>query len=134
MAPYREGLVVAVECLLPWYGLAALWAPEGMAVVLGHALSLTAMHGGTAQNERSDAQKSASVRRGGLLPQASVSPAPRRAPRDRCRRRPHLRRKRAALVAPVQKTPSQDHLPESGKTHVQGGVVHGGEFCSVAAP
>jgi hypothetical protein len=38
MAPYREGLVVAVECLFPWYGLADLGAQEGIAFVLGHAL------------------------------------------------------------------------------------------------
>jgi hypothetical protein len=38
IAPYREGLVVAVECLLTWYWLADLWAQEGIAFVLGHAL------------------------------------------------------------------------------------------------
>jgi hypothetical protein len=38
IAPYREGLVVAVECLLTWYGLADLGAQEGIAFVLGHAL------------------------------------------------------------------------------------------------
>jgi hypothetical protein len=38
MAPYREGLVVAVECLFTWYGLADLGAHEGIAFVLGHAL------------------------------------------------------------------------------------------------
>jgi len=38
IAPYRDGLVGAVEGLLPWYGRAALWAPAGMAFVLGHAL------------------------------------------------------------------------------------------------
>ena len=26
LAPYRQGLVVAVECLFIWYWLAALWA------------------------------------------------------------------------------------------------------------
>jgi hypothetical protein len=38
MAPYRAGLGVAVECLLTWYGLADLCAPEDSAFVLGHAL------------------------------------------------------------------------------------------------
>jgi hypothetical protein len=38
IAPYREGLVVAVECLLTWCWLADLCAQEGIAFVLGHAL------------------------------------------------------------------------------------------------
>jgi hypothetical protein len=38
VAPYREGLVVAVECLCTWYGLADLGAQEGIPFVLGHAL------------------------------------------------------------------------------------------------
>jgi hypothetical protein len=38
VAPYREGLVVAVACIFPWYWLAALWADAGLAFVLGHAL------------------------------------------------------------------------------------------------
>jgi hypothetical protein len=39
VAPYRDGLVVAVECICTWYGLADLCAQEGMPFVLGHALS-----------------------------------------------------------------------------------------------
>jgi hypothetical protein len=38
-----------------------------------------------------------------------------RAPRDLFRRRTHLRRKRAALLAHVQNTTSQSNLPEMGK-------------------
>lgn len=38
VAPYRDGLVVAVECLFTWYWLAALCAAEGIPFVLGHAL------------------------------------------------------------------------------------------------
>ena len=30
IAPYRDGLVVAVECIFTWYWLAALCAAEGM--------------------------------------------------------------------------------------------------------
>jgi len=83
MAPYRAGLGVAVECMFPWSWLAALCVHEGMALVLGQALSMQAMHGGKATNEKSDSHKMAGWLRGGLLPQASVYPAPRRAPRDR---------------------------------------------------
>jgi hypothetical protein len=38
IAPSRDGLVVAVECLFTWYWRADLCAAEGMAFVLGHAL------------------------------------------------------------------------------------------------
>lgn len=38
VAPYREDLVVAVECIFTWYWLADLCAEEGIAFVLGHAL------------------------------------------------------------------------------------------------
>jgi hypothetical protein len=38
VAPYRDGLVVAVECLFTWDWLADLCAHEGIPVVLGHAL------------------------------------------------------------------------------------------------
>jgi len=70
IAPYRDGLVVAVECLFTCYGLADLCAHEGMAFVLGHALSMKAMHGGKATNDKIDAQKIAVWLRGGMLPQA----------------------------------------------------------------
>jgi len=115
IAPDREGLVVAVACLCTWYWLADLGAEQGMAFVLGHALSMKAMHGGKAKNDRIDAQKIAALLRGGMLPQASVSPAERRATRDLLRRRTHLMRKRAALLSHVQNTNSQSNLPESGK-------------------
>ena len=115
IAPYREGLVVAVECLFTWYWLADLCAEQGIAFVLGHALSMKAMHGGKAKNDRIDSQKIAALLRGGMLPQASVSPAEMRATRDLLRRRTHLMRKRAALLSHVQNTNSQSNLPESGK-------------------
>jgi hypothetical protein len=38
IAPYREDLVVCVECLFPWYWLADRCAREDMPFVLGHAL------------------------------------------------------------------------------------------------
>src|SRR5215216_4172752 len=87
IAPSREAMVVAVACLFTWYWLADLGAHEGIPFVLGHALSMTAIHGGKATNDKSDAHKSAGLLRGGLLPQASVSPAAMRATRDLRRRR-----------------------------------------------
>jgi hypothetical protein len=38
VAPYRDGLVVAVECIFTWYWLADLCAEQGIPFVLGHAL------------------------------------------------------------------------------------------------
>jgi hypothetical protein len=70
IAPYRAGLVVAVAWIFPWYWLADVCAEQGMAFVLGHALSMQAMHGGKAKNDRIDSQKIAALLRGGLLPQA----------------------------------------------------------------
>jgi transposase len=114
IAPYREALVVAVACLFTWYWLADLGAQEGMPFVLGHALSMKAIHGGKAKNDTIDAHKMAGLLRGGLLPQASVSPAAMRATRDLLRRRMSLTRKRAELLAHLQNTNSQSNLPEIG--------------------
>jgi transposase len=97
IAPYRDGLVVAVACLFTWYWLADLCADEGIPFVLGHALSMQAIHGGKAKNDKIDSQKIAALLRGGMLPQASVYPAQRRATRDVLRRRTHLLRTRAEL-------------------------------------
>jgi transposase len=115
IAPYREDIVIAVECILTWYWLADLCAHEGLPFVLGHALSMQAIHGGTAKNDRIDARKIAVLLRGGMLPQASVYPAAMRATRDLLRRRIHLTRKRAELLTPIQQTNRQYNLPEIGK-------------------
>jgi transposase len=70
VAPSRDGLVVAVECLFTWYWLADLCAREGITFVLGHALYMKAIHGGKAKHDKIDAQKIAVLLRGGMLPQA----------------------------------------------------------------
>src|SRR5437016_2483532 len=115
IAPYREQIVIAVECLFTWYWLADLWAQEGIPFVLGHALYMQAIHGGKAKNDKIDAQKIAVLLRGGMLPQAYVYPAEMRATRDLLRRRMHLMRNRAELLAHIQNTNSQYNLPEIGK-------------------
>jgi transposase len=68
---------------------------------------MKATHGGKAKNGKSDANQSAILLRGGMLPQASVYPRERRATRDLLRRRMHLVRQRAELLAHVQNTNSQ---------------------------
>jgi transposase len=115
IAPYRDDIVVAVECIFTWYWLADLCAREGIPFVLGHALYMKAIHGGKAKNDKIDSQKIAVLLRGGMLPQAYVYPAEMRATRDLLRRRMHLMRKRAELLAHIQNTNSQYNLPEIGK-------------------
>jgi hypothetical protein len=115
IAPYREDLVVCVECLFTWYWLADLCAQEGIPFVLGHALYMKAIHGGKAKNAKIDAHKIAVLLRGGMLPQAYVYPAEMRATRDLLRRRMYLTRKRAELLTHVQNTNSQYNLAEIGK-------------------
>jgi len=115
IAPYREQIVLAAECMFTWYWLADLCAEHGIPFVLGHALYMKAIHGGKAKNDKIDAQKIAVLLRGGMLPQAYVYPAEMRATRDLLRRRMHLARKRGELLAHVQNTNSQYNLPAIGK-------------------
>src|SRR3972149_3349815 len=68
IAPYREDLVVSVECIFTWYWLADLCAREGIPFVLGHALYMKAIHGGKAKNDRIDALQIANLLPGGMLP------------------------------------------------------------------
>jgi transposase len=115
IAPYHDGIVVAVECMFTWYWLADLCADEGIPFVLGHALYMKAIHGGKAKNDKIDSHKIAVLLRGGMLPQAYVYPAKMRATRDLLRRRMHLAHKRGELLAHVQNTNSQYNLPAIGK-------------------
>ncbi len=115
LAPSREALVVCVACIFTWYWLADLCARAGIPFVLGHALYMQALHGGKAKNATIDAQTIALLLRGGMVPQAYVSPADRRATRDRLRRRIHLMRPRAARLAHIHNTNRQYNLPELGQ-------------------
>jgi len=133
IAPDGAGLVVAVEGLFTWSWRAALWAHEGSACVLGQARSRTALHGGKATHATSDAPTIAVLLRGGLRPQASVSPAPRCATRALGRRRTHLRRNRAALLAHVQPTTRHYHVPERG-TKIASQAPRDGVAARCAAP
>jgi transposase len=76
---------------------------------------MKAIHGGKAKNDKLDAHKIAVLLRGGMMPQAYVYPAEMRATRDLLRRRCHLARKRAELLAHIHNTNSQSNLPEMGK-------------------
>ncbi len=61
IAPYREGLVGAVEYMFTWYWLADLCADEGLPFVLGHALYMQAIHGGQANNDKIDSHQIAGL-------------------------------------------------------------------------
>lgn len=115
IAPYREDIVVAVECIFTWYWLADLCSEENIPFVLGHALYMKAIHGGKAKNDKIDAYKIATLLRGGMMPMAYVYPSDMRATRDLLRRRTHLVRKRAELLAHIQNTNHQYNLPDTGK-------------------
>src|SRR5499426_3046749 len=58
IAPYREDIVIAIECIFTWYWLADLCAQEGLPFVLGHALYMKAIYGGKAKTTRSTPRKS----------------------------------------------------------------------------
>ena len=113
--PYREDLVIGVECMFTWYWVADFCADQGITFVLGHALYMKAIHGGKAKNDRIDSSKIASLLRGGMMAQAYVYPRDMRSTRDLLRRRMHLMRKRAELLAHIHNTNSQYNLPVIGK-------------------
>jgi transposase len=125
VAPYRDGLVVAVECIFTWYWLADLCAEQGIPFALGHALYMKAIHGGKAKNDKIDSQKIAVLLRGGMLPTAYGYPAKMRATRDLLRRRTHLMHKRAELLSHVHNTNSQYNLPGIGKKIASKANRHG---------
>jgi hypothetical protein len=106
--PFRDGLAVACACLFAWYGLADLCQEQEIPFVLGHALYLKAIHGGTAKADKIDAKKIAVLLRGGLLPQAYVYPKGLRATRD-------LLRRRAEALAHLVNTNSPDNHPPLAK-------------------
>ncbi len=114
IAPFREDLVVAVECIFTWYWLADLCLEEGLTFVLGHALYMKAIHGGKAKNDKIDSHKIAALLRGGMLPQAYVYPREMRSTRDLLRRRLGLVRQRGRLQAHIQNTHHQYNLPAPG--------------------
>ena len=110
VAPFREGLVVGVECMFAWYWLADLCQKEAIPFVLGHALYRKAIHGGKAKSDQIDAGKIARLLRGGTFPLAYAYPRGMRATRDLLRRRTYLVRQRAALMTHLQILNSQYNL------------------------
>ena len=85
-----------------------------MPVVLGPARSRPACHGGKAKRDNIAAHQIAGLLRGGLLPQADVSPAAMRATRDLLRRRIHRMRQRAERLTHVRQTNCPSTVPDVG--------------------
>ena len=115
ISPFREDLVVAVECVYSWYWLGDLCNREGIAFVLGHALYMKSIHGAKAKSDKIDSEKIAVLLRGGLLPVAYAYPPEMRATRDLMRRRLHFVRQRGALLAHIQITHHQYNVAAPGK-------------------
>jgi transposase len=111
--PFREDIVVAVECMFTWYWISDLCVKQKIPFVLGHALYMKAIHGGKAKNDKIDSRKIAVLLKGGMIPTAYVYPEKMRATRDLLRRRNHFMRKRAELFAHIHNTHSQYNLPDS---------------------
>jgi transposase len=118
IAPYRDDLLVGVECIFCWYWLADLCTQEDIPFVLGHALYMKAIHGGKAKNDKIDAHKIAVLLRGGAFPTAYVYPRGMRATRDLLRRRLFFVRRRSELFTHIRMTFHQLNLPApSGDFH-----------------
>jgi len=115
LAPYREDVVVGVECMFCWYWLSDLCVDEGIPFVLGHALYMKAIHGGKAKNDKIDSEKIALLIRSGMFPESYVYPKALRAARDLTRRRSFFVRKRSELFAHIQMTYQQYNFTAPGR-------------------
>jgi len=115
LAPFRDGLVIGVECMFAWYWVADWCVTRDIAFVLGHALYLKAIHGGKAKNDRLDAGKLARLLRGGNFPTAYAYPKGMRETRDLLRRRTYLMRKRGELLTHLQILNAQYNLAPFAK-------------------
>lgn len=112
--PFREGMIVGVECIFSWYWLADLCQKENIPFLLGHALYMKAIHGGKTKNDKIDSLKIAKLIKGGNFPMYAY-PAQMRATRDLLRRRMYFVRVRSEVQAHIQLTNYQYNLPSFEK-------------------
>ena len=115
IAPFREGIVIGVECMFGWYWLADRCAEHEIPFVVGHALYMKLIHGSKAKNDRIDAHKIAHLLKGGNFPLAYAYPKGMRETRDLLRRRMYLVHKRAELITHLEILNAQNNLPPFGK-------------------
>jgi len=109
--PFRDGLLVACECVHPWYWLADTCRDHAIAFVLGHAWAMRAVHGSKTKCDRQDAEAIARLLKGGNFPPAYAYPRERRGLRDLLRARLRLVRQRAELYGHVHTARRQANLP-----------------------
>src|SRR5262249_1904444 len=93
VAPFRDGLLVACECMHCWYWLADTCRDHHIAFALGHAWAMKAVHGHKTKCDRKDAEAIARLLKGGNFPPAY--PYPKERPGL-----PHLLRARLPLLRP----------------------------------
>src|SRR6516165_7323563 len=74
IAPFRDDIVIGVECLFGWYWLADRCAEEHLPFVVGHALYMKLILGSKAKNDRIDAGKIARLLKGGSFPLSYAYP------------------------------------------------------------
>ncbi len=115
LAPFREDLVIGVECMFKWYWLSDFCEEHGIPFVLGHALEMKAVHGRKSGNDKLDAERIARLLESGMFPVAYVYPKQMRSTRDVMRRRSFMVNQRSALINHIQVTNLQYNLPELGK-------------------
>ena len=115
IAPFRDGIVIGVECMFGWYWLADHCAEQQIPFVVGHALYMKLIHGGKAKNDRIDAYKIAHLLKGGNFPLSYAYPKGMRETRDLLRRRMYLVHKRAELITHLEILNAQNNLPPFGK-------------------
>lgn len=115
LAPFRDDLVLAAECMFAWYWVADLCATEHIPFIIGHALYMRLIHGAKAKNDKIDAGKIARLLKGGNFPLAYVYPKGMRETRDLLRRRNYFVRQRAALMTHLQILNAQYNLPPFAK-------------------
>jgi transposase len=111
VAPFRDGLLVACECMHCWYWLADTCRDHQIAFVLGHAWGMKAVHGQKTKCDRKDAEAIARLLKGGNLPPAYAYPREKRGLRDLLRARLRLVRQRADLYGHVHTARRQANLP-----------------------
>ena len=111
VAPFRDGLVVACECMHCWYWLADTCRDHHIAFALGHAWAMKAVHGLKTKCDRKDAEAIARLLKGGNFPPAYAYPKERRGLRDLLRARLRLVRQRAELDGHVHTARRQANLP-----------------------
>src|SRR5215831_10599021 len=111
VAPFRDGLLVACECMHCWYWLADTCRDEKIPFVLGHAWAMKAVHGQKTKCDKKDAEAIARLLKGGNLPPAYAYPRESRGLRDLLRARLRLVRQRAHLYGHVHTARRQANLP-----------------------